>query len=114
MGRFPSFSLGYRLTEEDFIKDLNLDWLSNLKVRGSWGQLGNQNIGLYPYQAIVDLTDSYSFDNNTLTQGVAQKKYINRNLKWETTTITDVGAEISLFNKLNLTFDWYKKQTTTF
>lgn len=72
-GWFPSFSLGYRLTEEDFIKNLNWNWLSNLKIRGSWGQLGNQNIGLYPYQAIVDLTDSYPFDNATLTQGVAQK-----------------------------------------
>ena len=111
-GWFPSFSLGYRLTEEDFIKNLNWNWLSNLKIRGSWGQLRNQNIGLYPYQAIVDLTDSYPFDNATLTQGVAQKKYINRDLKWETTTITDVGLEISLFNRLNLTVDWYKKQTT--
>ena len=111
-GWFPSFSLGYRITEEEFVKNQNWAWLSNLKLRASWGQLGNQNIGLYPYQAVVDLTDNYSFDNSTLTQGVAQKKYINRNLKWETTTMTDVGVDISLFNKLNLTFDWYKKQTT--
>ena len=57
-GFFPSFSLGYRISEENFMK--NLTWLNNLKIRGSWGQLGNQNIGLYPYQALVDLTTATS------------------------------------------------------
>lgn len=111
-GWFPSFSLGYRITEEEFMKDLNLDWLTSLKLRGSWGQLGNQNIGLYPYQALVELADSYSFDNSKLTQGVAQTTYVNRNLKWEKTTITDIGADLTLFNRLNIVFDWYKKSTT--
>lgn len=111
-GLFPSASLGWRLTEEAFVKDLNLDWLSNFKLRGSWGQLGNQNIGLYPYQAVVNLIGAYSFDNNTLTQGVAQTAYFNRDMKWETTTITDIGADITLLNKLNITFDWYNKKTT--
>lgn len=111
-GWFPSFSLGYRITEENYMKKLNLPWLSNVKLRASWGQLGNQNIGLYPYQAMVAMTDSYSFDNSTLTQGVAQTAYVNRNLKWETTTITDIGADITLFNRLNITFDWYNKKTT--
>lgn len=111
-GLFPSFSLGYRITEEKFMKNLGLSWLNNVKIRGSWGQLGNQNIGLYPYQAVMDLADSYSFDNSTLTQGVVQKKYVNRDLKWETTTITDIGADITLFNRLNIVFDWYSKNTT--
>ena len=47
-GVFPSFSVAWRATEEEFIKNLNLNWLNNFKLRGSWGQLGNQNIGLYP------------------------------------------------------------------
>lgn len=111
-GLFPSFSLGYRMTEEKYMKSLNLNWLTNLKLRGSWGQLGNQNIGLYPYQALVNMTDSYSFDNSTLTQGVAQTAYVNRNLIWETTTITDLGTDITLFNKLDIAFDWYSKKTT--
>lgn len=109
-GFFPSFSLGYRISEEKFMR--NLDWLSNLKIRGSWGQLGNQNIGLYPYQALVSLTDSYSFDNVNLTQGVAQTAYVNSDLMWETTTILDAGLDATLFDRLGLTFDWYKKNTT--
>lgn len=109
-GFFPSFSLGYRISEENFMK--NLTWLNNLKLRGSWGQLGNQNIGLYPYQALVDLTNSYSFDNSNLTQGVAQTSYVNSDLKWETTTIVDAGLDMTLFNRLGITFDWYKKTTT--
>lgn len=111
-GLFPSFSLGYRMTEEKYMKKLKLNWLTNLKLRGSWGQLGNQNIGLYPYQALVNLTDSYSFDNSTLTQGVAQTAYVNRSLIWETTTIADLGADLTLFNRLNIVFDWYSKKTT--
>lgn len=112
-GLFPSFSLGYRITEESYMKKLGFDWLNNLKIRGSWGQLGNQNIGIYPYQTIVEMTDNYSFDNSTLTQGVAQKSYFNRNLKWETTSITDIGADLALFNnRLNVVFDWYSKKTT--
>lgn len=111
-GLFPSLSLAWRITEERFMKNLHLDWLDNVKLRGSWGQLGNQNIGLYPYQALVSLTDSYSFDNSSLTQGVAQTDYAYRNIKWETTTITDLGVELQLLKKLNLTIDWYKKSTT--
>ena len=111
-GWFPSFSVGYRVTEENYMKKLHWTWLSNLKLRGSWGQLGNQNIGVYPYQALVELTDNYPFDNSTITQGVAQTTYVNRNLKWEKTTIADIGADITLFDRLNIVFDWYHKKTT--
>lgn len=111
-GWFPSFSAGYRISEEQYMKNLNLDWLSNLKIRASWGQLGNQNIGLYPYQAVVNLVDSYSFDNSTLTQGVAQTSYVNRDMKWETTTMTDIGVDMTLWDRLSVVFDWYFKKTT--
>lgn len=111
-GWFPSFSVGYRISEEPYMKKQGLHWLSNLKLRASWGQLGNQNIGLYPYQAVVDLVDNYSFDNSTLTQGVAQTAYVNRNLKWETTTVADVGMDVTLWDRLHLVFDWYSKKTT--
>ena len=66
-GIFPSFSAGWRITEEDFIKDLNLNWLNNAKIRASWGQLGNQNIGLYPYQAMIAGVSNYPFDKKTET-----------------------------------------------
>lgn len=113
-GVFPSFSAGWRATEEPFIKALNLDWLTNLKLRGSWGQVGNQNIptGNYPYQAVLGFTGNYSFDNSTLTNGVAQQDLNNPIIKWETTTITDVGLDVTLFKNLSLTADWYKKRTS--
>lgn len=111
-GLFPSFSAGWRVTEESFVKDLNLTWLDNFKVRGSWGKLGNQNTGNYPYQALLNLTGNYSFDNSNLITGVAQQNLNNPLIKWETTTMTDVGVDLTLFKNFNLTFDWYKKRTS--
>lgn len=111
-GIFPSFSAGWRITEEDFMKDLNLSWLNNAKIRGSWGQLGNQNIGLYPYQAMIAGVNNYPFDKKNETVGYQQKAYANRDIKWETTTITDVGFDLQVFNGLSVTFDWYKKVTS--
>lgn len=110
-GLFPSFSGAWRLTEEDFMKDLNLSWLSNAKIRASWGKLGNQEIGLYPYQAMISKVDSYTFDKSTISTAYMQKAYVNRDIKWETTTITDIGVDLLLFNRLNVTFDWYRKET---
>lgn len=111
-GAFPSFSAGWRVSEEQFIKNLSLSWLDQLKFRGSYGQLGNQNIGLYPYQSILQLTSNYSFDNSNLSPGVAQTGLANQNITWETTTAVDVGFDLTLFQGFNITFDWYKKKTT--
>ena len=111
-GIFPSFSIGWRLTEEDFVKNLNWSWLNNFKVRASWGQLGNQNIGLYPYQAMIESVNNYPFDKTNETVAYQQKAYANRDIKWETTTITDVGVDMQVFDGLNVTFDWYKKVTS--
>lgn len=116
---FPSFSAGWRVSEESFVKEFASGWLDNLKIRGSWGQLGNQNVvdvnGYslnYPYQPVLGLTGNYSFDNNSLQSGVAQQRLTNPLIKWETTTMTDVGVDLSLFKNLDITFDWYKKRTT--
>ncbi|MCE7070707.1 TonB-dependent receptor [Dyadobacter sp. CY327] len=111
-GVFPSFSAGWRVTEEDFIKNLNLNWLNSMKFRGSWGQLGNQNIGNYPYQAILSFTGNYSFDDSNLSSGVAQTNLSNAAIKWETTTIADFGLDMTVFRGLNLSADWYRKTTT--
>ncbi len=85
-GLFPSISAGWRLSEEQFLN--NVSWIDNLKLRASWGTLGNQNIGLYPYQSILSIT-SYPF--STLYQGVKPTRMTDENLKWETTTVTDFG-----------------------
>ena len=112
-GVFPSFSVAWRATEEELIKNLNLNWLNNFKLRGSWGQLGNQNIGLYPYQAMISGVDDYPFTKTSdgVIIGYQQTAYANRNIKWETTTITDIGFDLQVFDGLSVTFDWYKKTT---
>lgn len=112
-GVFPSFSVAWRATEEEFIKNLNLNWLNNFKLRGSWGQLGNQNIGLYPYQVMISGVDDYPFTKTSdgVIIGYQQTAYANRNIKWETTTITDIGFDLQVFDGLSVTFDWYKKTT---
>lgn len=110
-GLFPSFSGAWRLTEEGFVKKLNWSWLTNAKIRGSWGKLGNQEIGLYPYQAMINKVTSYSFDKSNISSAYFQTAYVNRDIKWEETTIADVGVDLQLWNRLNLTFDWYRKET---
>ena len=112
-GVFPSFSVAWRATEEEFVKKMNLNWLNNFKLRGSWGQLGNQNIGLYPYQAMISGVDDYPFTKTSdgVVIGYQQTAYATRNIKWETTTITDIGFDLQVFDGLSVTFDWYKKTT---
>jgi TonB-linked SusC/RagA family outer membrane protein len=117
-GVFPSFSAGWRASEESFFKALKLNWVDNLKIRGSWGQLGNQNIVVdgygqnYPYQALLNLTGNYSFDNSSLTTGVAQQNLNNPLIKWETITMADIGLDLTLFKNFSLSVDWYKKRTS--
>ena len=111
-GAFPSFSAGWRISEENFMKSLDLSWLNNMKLRGSYGELGNQNIGNYPYQAMLALTSNYSFDNASLSSGVAQTALSNESIMWETTKVMDFGLDLTAFQGLTLTFDWYKKTTS--
>ncbi len=109
-GAFPSFSLGWRISEENFMESLR-PWLNNLKLRASWGILGNQNIGYYPYQAMLSYTGVYPFDN-TLSQGVTQTALNNYNIRWEKTTTSNIALDVVMFNKLSLSFEVYKKLTT--
>lgn len=111
-GTFPSVSAGWRITEEPFLQNANIAWLNNLKLRGSYGELGNQNIGNYPYQSILSFTGNYSFDNANLLSGAAQTALANEFITWETTKITDIGLDLTAFKGLNITFDWYKKTTS--
>ncbi|MDP4214416.1 MAG: SusC/RagA family TonB-linked outer membrane protein, partial [Bacteroidota bacterium] len=110
-GTFPSVSAGWRFSEESFMQS-SKSWLSDAKLRASWGKLGNQNIGLYPYQALLSLTGAYPFDNTTLSPGVAQTGLNNAFITWEKTASTDIGLDITLFNKFSFTLDAYKKLTS--
>ncbi|MFC4873033.1 SusC/RagA family TonB-linked outer membrane protein [Negadavirga shengliensis] len=111
-GAFPSISAGWRLSQEDFIQTVGGNWLDDLKLRASYGELGNQNIGMYPYQDILLFTGAYPFDNSDLSTGVAQTRLTNQNIRWETTKITDIGLDMMIFNGLTLTVDWYRKVTS--
>jgi len=112
---FPSFSAGWVASEENFIKNLNWNWLSYLKVRGSWGTLGNERIGsYYPYQAALNF-GSALFHNGTdivSTTTAAQQYYAVRNISWETTETWDIGLDANFLNgRLRFTGDFYKKKT---
>ena len=107
-GLFPSLSAGWRISEESFME--NVSWLDNLKFRGSWGKLGNQNVGTYPYQNVLS-NSSYPFGSN-LEAGVNLNRLVDQSLQWETTTITDFGLDASVKNGLfTFTVDWYNKIT---
>jgi len=109
-GVFPSFSAGWQLSNENFLK--NADILTNLKLRASWGKLGNQEIGNYPYSQTFSLRQNYLF-GGTLVAGAALTDLANSRITWETTTSTDVGLDIGLFeNRLTITTDYYVKNTS--
>lgn len=85
--------------------------MSELKIRGSWGVLGNQSIGNYPYQNLLTLGLNYPFGNQ-LSAGTAITTVPNKEITWESTAITDVGVDIGLFNNsLSLTVDYFSKIT---
>lgn len=107
---FPSVALGWRLSEEEFIKNLNV--FSNLKLRGSWGKTGSQAINPYATLSPYNSTQ-VGFNNTGVTAGVIQGNQGNKNLKWETTTQTDVGIEMEFLNgRLHFEADYFNKSTT--
>ncbi|MFD1165917.1 SusC/RagA family TonB-linked outer membrane protein [Sphingobacterium daejeonense] len=107
---FPSFSAGWRISEEPFMANLK-NSINQLKLRASWGKLGNQNIGnsYYPYIQTLEM-GSISV-GGTVEQMIALNTMANQGLLWEETTMTGVGLDASLFNHFTFTFDWYKKHT---
>lgn len=110
-GQFPSLAIGWRISEEEFLK--NLDWLSDLKFRTSWGQIGNERIGDYRYFATAATGNAYAgIWNNTIDPGVTVTTLANRKVSWETAEQFDIGLEFSLLkNKINAEIDWYRKTT---
>ena len=108
-GFFPSVGAGWKISNEDFMK--NVASVSNLKVRGSWGQTGNQEIGSYQTQPFISTTSLYQY--GAAQTGLVPSSVANPDLKWETTTQKDVGLELGLFkDRFNVSIDWYNKLTS--
>jgi TonB-linked SusC/RagA family outer membrane protein len=111
-GTFPSISAGWVISEEEFFKKQNL--VSFLKLRASWGTLGNERIGNYPSVGIMNFSNALFYQNNIATaqQTAAQVQYAIQDISWEKTASTDVGLDAYfLKNRLRLTADVYYKET---
>ena len=110
-GFFPSFSAGWRLSEEPFF---DVPWISELKLRGSWGQMGNQDIDLYSFYPRIVLgggNRDYVFGDE-LIPGAAKVALANQEISWESTTMTDVGIDAAFLDgRLTFTGDVYRKDT---
>lgn len=105
---FPSFSAGWRISEESFWKNLK-SAVNEFKLRGSWGKTGNQSVGLYSfYESLTPNT--YTFGGVPVT-GYAPNTLANKGITWEITSQTNMGIDASLLGKLNISVDYYKKRT---
>jgi TonB-linked SusC/RagA family outer membrane protein len=109
-GTFPSASAGWVVSDEEFLKDLRQ--VSFAKIRGSFGVIGNNNIGNYTQYALVNNTTNAVF-GNTIATGAVVTSLANRNLGWETTKQFDLGLDLGLFNdRIQFIYDYYTKRTT--
>ncbi len=110
VGWFPSMSAGWRASEENFLKNIN--WLDNMKIRVSWGQLGNHRIDDYIYIQRIALGQNYNF-GGTVADGAATIVASNNDISWEKTSEFDLGMDIDFFkNRLfSLSADYYNRFT---
>lgn len=111
-GTFPSVSVGWRFDKESFFP-FNPEVVNMFKVRGSYGELGNENIGEYMYQATMSRNNmTYSFNNSPVT-GSAISTFVDNNLSWEKKKTYNAGIDLALFNnRLEFTAEWYKNTST--
>ncbi|KGO94403.1 TonB-dependent receptor [Flavobacterium subsaxonicum WB 4.1-42 = DSM 21790] len=110
-GTFPSVALGWKLSNEKFFK-VSKDIVSQIKLRGSYGELGNQNIGDYLFQPVINGNILYNFNGATAVGGL-QTSVVDENIKWETTTSANIGLDASFLNDaLSFTVEYYNKKTT--
>lgn len=109
-GNFPSLSGAWRISREKFMQKLN--WLSDLKIRASWGMLGNSTINPYQYQSTVDFAYLWYYLNDVRVAGALPTTPSNPDVKWETQYSTDVGIDFAVLdNRLSFTMDYYYKKT---
>ena len=108
-GLFPSVSAGWVLSQEQFMEGVS--FINFLKIRGSWGQLGNQNIGNFRFARTLSLSQNYTF-GGSIVQGVAQTSLGNPDLVWEVTTSSNIGLNMHMFNdKIELEADYFVRTT---
>jgi TonB-linked SusC/RagA family outer membrane protein len=111
-GTFPSVSAAWRISDEAFFE--NVSGINDLKLRASWGQLGNSQTTPYPHLRRYSVTPDYGV-GNTPSQGPVQTTYVNPNIKWETVETLDFGFDISLLqNKINFLATYYNRKTKDF
>lgn len=109
-GTFPSVSIAWNISNEPFFQDVDL--VSALKIRGSWGQLGNQEIGIYPYSSLVSTGDFVYVFGEQIATGASIVETGNSNVKWETSNQFNVGLDLGLWqDRLSLNADWFRKRT---
>lgn len=110
-GNFPSFSLGWVPTKEDFWKQNNI--LNTLKLKGGWGVTGNDNIGNNGFLSLIQGGNNYTIGNGgAVIVGNSQARPSNPDLAWEETTQTNIGLDAVFLKDFTLTVEWYKKKTT--
>ncbi|WP_321479101.1 TonB-dependent receptor [uncultured Bacteroides sp.] len=110
-GNFPSLSAAWRVSQENFMKPLTA--ISDMKIRASWGMLGNSNIDSYQYQSTVAFNGIWYYLNNTKNAGGLATTPSNPDVKWESQYSTDLGLDLALFNnQLLFTVDYYYKKTS--
>ncbi|WP_256009029.1 TonB-dependent receptor [Desertivirga xinjiangensis] len=109
-GFFPSFSAGWNISREPFFPSVR--WIDNIKIRGSWGQLGNQEIGNYAFLPTYALGINYTF-GGTLSPGIAENSSLaNETISWETSTETNIGLDADIFKgRLSITAEYYSRDT---
>lgn len=112
-GFFPSFSVGWNILEENWTQPLK-EWIGGLKLRASWGQIGNQNIANYQYYSTMTPTGNSNYwlkDGEYITY-ISTPGLISSSFTWETVETFDVGVDLSVLNnRLSATFDWYNRTT---
>lgn len=108
-GFFPSFSAGWRISEESFMSPLK-SVISELKLRGSWGKLGNQNIGTYPFTSQLSF-GSYTF-NKQIYDLAALNTMANTDISWESTEMTNLGLDLTIFKNLSINADYFIRKTS--
>lgn len=111
-GYYPSLSAGWRISEEAFMEGAR-GWLQTLKIRGSWGQLGNQDAltDYYPWLVTYAIGKNYPF-GGSLESGIAQTSQKLESISWEKSTTWGVGFDMSLLNCIDFSFDYYNRKTT--
>lgn len=110
IGYFPSFSVGWNVTQENFMK--NVTAINSLKLRASWGKTGNDQIGEYRFVSTISTyARNYYFGSNTQAIGASPGAIANPDLKWETSEQTDIGFDIEFLKNFDATFDAYNKNT---